>query len=386
VTSRGRGLPDRPLRILHCPDNVGAHPSTLARAERSIGLDSLAVSLSPSPFGYPTDRHYASETDAIWRRELSRVPMLRDALRWADVVHFNFGSTIAPSDTASPSALANGLARKAAQIAYRRTRQMISGRDMGLLALAKKGMIVTFQGDDVRPSASRRAVVPVDRDRDLRKAKLVRQFDRRASSLFALNPDLLEWLPSRAEFLPYANVDVSSFPFQPPFASSANDSLHIVHAPTDRHTKGTDAVVATVERLRSLGHSITLDLIEKAPHVEAMERLLVADIVIDQLRIGWYGGFAVEAMAMGKPVLAYLDQSDLRSAPVPYARAIPIVNVNDSTLFAALDSLITKGRANLFSLGVASRSFAESWHDPLKVAETLRPHYERAFSQCPVKR
>ena len=31
-----------------------------------------------------------------------------------------------------------------------------------------------------------------------------------------------------------------------------------------------------------------------------------ADIVIDQVLIGWYGGFGVEVMKMGKPLAVYI--------------------------------------------------------------------------------
>ena len=47
----------------------------------------------------------------------------------------------------------------------------------------------------------------------------------------------------------------------------------------------------------------------------ALER---SAIVVDQLNAGWYGGFAVEAMALGKPVVAALD---LREHPVSPTRA-----------------------------------------------------------------
>src|SRR5690242_3548815 len=42
----------RPLRVLHCPTDVGGHPSGLARAERELGLDSHVVAFEDSPFRY----------------------------------------------------------------------------------------------------------------------------------------------------------------------------------------------------------------------------------------------------------------------------------------------------------------------------------------------
>ena len=65
------------------------------------------------------------------------------------------------------------------------------------------------------------------------------------------------------------------------------------------------------DRLQREGVPFDLELIENLPNAEATRRYRDADLVVDQLLAGWYGGFAVEAMALGKPVIAYLRESDL---------------------------------------------------------------------------
>ena len=57
-------------------------------------------------------------------------------------------------------------------------------------------------------------------------------------------------------------------------------------------------------RLREL--DVDLEIVEGLHHDEALERYARADIVVDQLNAGWYGVFAIEAMALGKPVVTYL--------------------------------------------------------------------------------
>src|SRR6058998_2007963 len=37
-----------------------------------------------------------------------------------------------------------------------------------------------------------------------------------------------------------------------------------------------------------------------------------ADLLVDQLLTGWYGAVAVEMMALGKPVVCYLREDDLK--------------------------------------------------------------------------
>src|SRR5262249_38314037 len=60
--------------------------------------------------------------------------------------------------------------------------------------------------------------------------------------------------------------------------------------------------------------------IRSVSHEDAMKLYRSADLVIDQLLAGWYGGIAVETMAMGKPVACYIPDEDLYVLP-PEMRA-----------------------------------------------------------------
>ncbi len=52
--------------------------------------------------------------------------------------------------------------------------------------------------------------------------------------------------------------------------------------------------------------NIRFEIIENKPNKEAIEIYKKADIVIDQVLVGWYGAFAVEVMKMGKPVAVFI--------------------------------------------------------------------------------
>ncbi len=97
----------------------------------------------------------------------------------------------------------------------------------------------------------------------------------------------------------------------------------VVHAPNHRQLKGTDAVIAAVERAAaSEGHDVRLELLEGRPNEEVRATVRSADIAVDQLLTG-YGLFAVEAMAAGLPVISNLRWMPawMRSAPSLAARA-----------------------------------------------------------------
>ena len=54
------------------------------------------------------------------------------------------------------------------------------------------------------------------------------------------------------------------------------------------------------------GHAIELVLVEGVPNDRALELYRTADLVFDQCLIGFHGYFALEAMAMGKPVVCFI--------------------------------------------------------------------------------
>src|SRR5207237_1936977 len=116
------------------------------------------------------------------------------------------------------------------------------------------------------------------------------------------------------------------------------------------------------------GLAVRLDLIEGVSHTEVLRRLRDADIVVDQLLIGWYGGFAVEAMALAKPVLCFIREES--AADNPFGTELPIVRTTPDTLVARLRELAVDREARA-KIGAAPRAFVELDHDPRRVARKV---------------
>jgi glycosyltransferase involved in cell wall biosynthesis len=251
-----------------------------------------------------------------------------------------------------------------------------------------KALFMTFQGDDARQGdycrthfevtfASR---VPADYyapASDAAKRRRITRIGRYADGIYALNPDLLHVLPVQARFLPYANVDPRVWqPSVPP----DNALPVVVHAPTHRLVKGTDLIVQAVDRLRAEGERFEFVLIEGMSHEEARRAYARADFAIDQLFAGWYGGFAVELMALGKPVISYLREGDLGYLPAEMRGELPVINANPATLYEVLRDWLRAPPARLRERGIRSRAYVERWHDPLKIAARLKHDYEAALA------
>ena len=320
-----------PLRILHAPADVGGQAYGLSRAERELGIRSDVAVFAAGPYGYDADLRFDLTDTALSRRLWVRSGFLARALHNYDVFHFNFGQTV---------------------VSLR-----IAGRvlnELPLLKRARKTILVTYQGCDVRPQACcfcRRAECARD---DPYRPVAAAQFARYADRTFHLNPDLARWLPT-SRFLPYASVDPQRLAAAaPPLARS--DALRVVHAPTSRDVKGTAHVLSAVDQLRVEGVAVELDLVENVPRTEVLRRLSIADVAVDQLLLGWYGGFAVEAMAMGRPVLCFIREDV--PADNPFGDALPIIRATRASLADRLRELATIARNSLRS----ADAHAHSWN------------------------
>lgn len=70
----------------------------------------------------------------------------------------------------------------------------------------------------------------------------------------------------------------------------------VVHAPTDRNVKGTCYVLEAIDRLREKGVPFDFELIEKQDNSYVLNRLVAADILLDQPGT-WIGRLGAEALA-----------------------------------------------------------------------------------------
>jgi hypothetical protein len=261
-------------------------------------------------------------------------------------------------------------------------------RDLPILKRAGKAIFVTYQGDDARQGDYCRAHFPVHfihevspdyypPGSDEHKRRAIARFARYSDGMYALNPDLLHVLPAKAKFLPYANVDLAAWR---PAAAPAGARLSIVHAPSHRGVKGTRHLVAAVERLQRAAVPIELTLVEGMSRDEARAAYERCDVAVDQLLAGWYGGFAVEAMALGKPVVAYLRQADLGFLPAAMRAELPLIHAEPQTIEAVLRSLAEGPRHALAEMGARARAYVEKWHDPARIAASVVADYRAALS------
>ncbi len=378
------GPRERPLRVLHCPWNVAGQSAQLAAAQRELGADSRCVVLEETALGFPADEVLAPPSPSIVAREKARWRLLFRAMSWADVVHFSFGqSCLVPN--AYPS-LRPVRRRKPLEMIWRLYCRAVWLKDLPLLAAMGKTLAVTWQGDDARQrdrslelfdisiaDAVKDEYYPLNSDQWKRRA--IAAFARHATLHYALNPDLLHVLPKQARFQPYASFDPFSVVAAPPMPDSQR-SLVFLHAPSHRGAKGTEFVLAAAEALKAEGYAFELRLVEGLPRAQALQAYASADVIIDQLLAGWYGGFGVEAMSLGKPLIAYLREGDLGFLDHDLKAELPVIGARPATILDTMRSVVTMPRFELHARGLEARAFVERWHDPRRLAAQTLADYQ----------
>lgn len=305
------------LRVTHCPVNTAGIPWANVQALRARGVDAQLVVFNRYRLHPEADvdlerpGSFLHQQAVQWRAFAKYAPQ-------TDIFHFYFGLTLVPKMFQFP-----------------------------LLKAMRKPSVMHFLGSDIRGRPPE----------DLKWAK-------RAGAVVIGSYDAIRWVPD-AHVIP-PGIDVASIEPAPP-----KDREHpvVLHAPSSRSRKGTEEVVSAAERL-----GLNLELVEGVDHRAAFERYRAADLVVDQLNAGWYGMFAIEAMALGKPVVAFLHEEALQRTEEAFGLKVPIVHATKETLPDVLRELVSDP-AELRRIGAASRAYVEQVHDLSVVADRLLDLY-----------
>ena len=305
------------LRVVHSPVNVAGIPWSNVEALRRKGVDARLVVFNRAKL----------HPEADWSLERRGPLPLRLAIQFAalarllprtDVFHFYFGLTLIPKSLQFP-----------------------------LLRATGKKSVFHWLGSDIRGKTPDELA-----------------YGKRAGAQIVGSYDAIRWVPE-AHVVP-PGLDLRNYTPRPP---SDSPRPLVVHAPSSREKKGTAHVIEACAQL-----PVELDVIEGVPHDEARERYARADIVVDQLYAGWHGVFALEAMALGKPVVSHLKPDVVERSAEAFGVRVPIVPATAETLVDALRPLVEDAERRR-ELGAAGRAYVERVHDIDRIADRLLDIY-----------
>lgn len=375
------------IKVLHLPSVVGGNAQGLSKHLKQIGVVSETWTLRQNYFGYVADKVISGYGDNLFWRELKRLLALRYIFK-SDVVFFNYGQTLFQQLPKSNNRNKGFLIWLLFPL-YRHYARLMQNIEIFLLRVQKKVLLIQYQGDDARQGDYSLAHFSINiatqvepgyyyHESDALKREQIQRLTAVCFKTYALNPDLLHVLPSGSEFLPYSHISLEDW--SPCYTQMESRPLRIGHAPSHRGVKGTAFILAALDSLQRKGFDFELVLVEGLSNTEAKDLYKTIDVLVDQLFAGWYGGLAVEAMALGKPVLVYIRDEDLKLIPAKMAEELPCIQTSPDSIEASLREVLEMPRAKLLELAKRSRTYVEHWHNPIMIAKRIKRDIEQAMS------
>ena len=322
----------------------------LAEALRGAGVQAESWAYNAEYNAFPSDRALGYDARSVVPRLLGYLRTTLQAAGRFDVLHVHFGRSLFP-----PLNL-----------------------DLPLHAALGTPMVFHFHGCEVRNrlhmlrTHERAACTECEPFcKPARQKQVIAQAQRYGKATLVSTPDLLESVPGARHFPVAIDLERWSPLAAPEWKPSEAGRLRVLHAPTNRLIKGTRHVQEAVEAARRRVPGIEFELLEGVPWMELRDRMRRADVVVDQMFLGWYGLTAVEAMALEKPVLGYLRADfESRTGDLPLVRVDNTASLADSLVALAGDP------ARRRVLGTSGRAYVEATHAAPRLARDLIDLYE----------
>lgn len=326
------------MRVVHVPTEIAGQMGILCHGLRQAGIETNGYNWFHSYLNY---KEHVISTDAY---ELKK--MVDPLVQYCDVFHFHNGNTM-----------------------------LLKKVDLPLIVGSGRKAVMQHWGNDVRTVSKERKINPYP----IPPSYLSDQQIHR--SLTFLSTYIADCIVQDYELFPhvqdyYEKVHVlplacDTKKFIPAYPGKQVKEPLIIHAPTNRAFKGSDDIDKAIAGLKGKVPFQYL-IIEKMKHAQALQAYQAGDIIIDQIRCGTYGMLSVEAMAMGKVVVAFIRDDVRRHLP----EDLPIVNANRDTLAEKLETLIRNPELR-HQLGKKSRQFVEKYHRVDRVVQQLIQIYQQ---------
>lgn len=333
------------MKVLHGMSEVAGQGSYSVKGLRENGVDAKMAVWRLNPFEFDYD-YNLKIGKCKWLFPYYAIKMVLFAVFAVckfDCFHFHFGWSLLPD-----------------------------GLDLKILKLFKKRVFMEFHGSDIRWTFNRQKYegLPLPPENEKRKKK-IKKILKYVDGVILHDEELRKHLPDTDTPVYIVPLRVNLDNIVPSFPKKDVKKPIIVHAPSKRGNKGTEHVL---NALSSLNEEFEFVLVENKTHEEAFEIYKNADIIIDQLLAGTYGVFSIEAMALGKPVLTYVDDEMIKTFP----NELPIIRSDKNTLGNNIRELIYNADKRN-EVGIKGSEYAKKYHNYKKNALALEKIYKGEY-------
>jgi len=331
------------LRILHGTVEIANQMSTITQGLRKLGVDAKSLNYYPNYFGYKCD--YVVAVNAYKDKTQMNNKIKNLAAKFIsenDVFHFHFASTLA-----------------------------LDYSDLPLLKELDKKVFMQYWGSDVRMYSKAKALNRFVKVKTMNEEAIKRRLNflsNHITKCIVSDWELYEYVKDIHDtiYLIRQAIDLEKYKVNIP----NNKKLLIVLAPSSPEIKGTNYILEAIEKLKD-HYDFEFILVNGMAHDKAKEIYAKADLIIDQILCGSYGLFAIESMAMGKPVISWI--SDFMTDKYP--SELPIVSANPETIKDKIEYLLIN-KELLPELGARGRAYVEKYHDKDIIAKELLELYK----------
>lgn len=330
------------MKVFHGLVNYGTQAGLFAQELRRQGIRAVSVVKADTLKRFvDINMRYDLNQKSRVVRQLQRIWILFSAFFKYNVFHFYFAESLWPFNL-----------------------------DLPLYKLFGKKVVMEYMGTDIDLWLGKNGVD--GHGRPVNRVKLVRRVYRQAkltNKQLVCAPNYYP-LVDNSIILPLA-LDLSSFDYHPLELYSGKE-LTIMHCPTNRRQKKSDEIEAALNKLKAEGYQFNYKCVTNVTHEQLKQEYISSDIVIDQLN-GWFGTVSIEAMALGRPVVAgyypHICHYDKRY------ENMPIINAGIYNIYDVLKDIL-EGKYDLEAISKASREFVMKVHDVKSVTKQLIGIYE----------
>jgi hypothetical protein len=244
-------------------------------------------------------------------------------------------------------------------------------RDLALLRLLRKRVVLVFHGSDERPPYLD-GYLPDDSAAALRARTEIRATTMKRAARFAdvivSNPNSAQMQRARCVVYQIVGNPVTETEQSGPVVHDRDDGpVRVLHAPSDPVAKGTDLVRAAVEGLVSDGAAIEYVEVMNVDNATLQREIATCDIVVDQAFGDTFAMLPAEAALFGKPaVIGTYGEEHLRRY-VPSGSLPPAAYCLPDKLAATLRMLVDDSVLRR-ELGRAAQRYVRERWAPREVA------------------
>lgn len=338
------------LRILHGTIEIANQMYTLTEGLKKLGTNAKTLNYYPSYLGYKSD--YIFNIGSFKNINEANMETKKLALKMItenDIFHFHFSTSLT-----------------------------LDYWDLHILKDLNKKIIMHHWGSDVRMVSTAKKINPYVRVKILDEDIIKRRLDFLSKfvdycvvadqELYSYVKDFYKnvvLIPQAIETDKYRSTDSDV---------EENQKFLIVHAPTNREIKGTTFIMNAIENLKHK-YDFEFRLVENVSHEEAKKIYEKSDLIIDQVLSAGHGLFALECMAMGKPVICSI--SDFMKDYYP--KELPIISAGPYEIESKLE-FILNNKDMLQSIGNKGREYVLKYHDYLVVSKMTLELYKGSDS------